>query len=142
MSSCQAMIGSTSDEIRWWESGSRTVKKHVAILVANVWTVLMCKAIIGCTSAFDTYLTIKYSRSLDIYEQNPIGRWLMGLDHGPVVETQQIAAFITAKFLGTIIVLVAIQGVAIWRVRLAGIIAIPIAAFQLSLIAHLLFGPG
>ena len=52
------------------------------------------------------------------------------------------AAFITAKFLGTIFVLVALQGVAFWRVRLAGLVAIPLAAFQLSLVVHLLFAPG
>lgn len=39
-------------------------------------------------------------------------------------------------------VLLAIQGLMIYRVRLASVIALPVAGFQLSLIAHLLFGAG
>ncbi len=93
-------------------------------------------------SAFDTYLTIKYAESLDIYEQNPLGRWLMGLDQGPVCETQQIAAFITAKFVGTLLVLLVIQGLAYWRIRVAGLVATPIAMAQLYLVLHLVFGEG
>lgn len=103
---------------------------------------LACKSVIGLVSAFDTYLTIKYAVSLDVYEQNPLGRWLMGLDEGPVCDTQQIAAFITAKFIGTIIVLVSIQGIAFWRVHLATAVACPVALFQLGLVAHLLFNNG
>jgi hypothetical protein len=142
MSSCPAMTVSESTASPWWELPARSARTFAAAVVSNVWVLLACKAIIGCVSAFDTYLTMKYVISLETYEQNPIGRWLMGLDSGPVSDTQQIAAFITAKFLGTILVLLAIQGVAFWRVPLAGMIAIPVAAFQLSLVGHLLFGIG
>lgn len=110
--------------------------------LSNVWLLLVCKATIGCVAAFDTYLTIKYAESLDTYEQNPLGRWLMGLDQGPICETQQIAAFITAKFLGTLLVLIVIQGLAFWRVRVAGLVATPLALAQLYLVAHLLLGDG
>jgi hypothetical protein len=79
---------------------------------------------------------------LDIYEQNPLGRWLMGLDQGPICETQQVAAFITAKFLGTLLAMIAIQGLAYWRVRVAILVATPLACGQLYLALHLLFGDG
>ncbi len=116
--------------------------RWLVAVVSSVWMLLACKSVIGFVSAFDTYLTIKYAESLDIYEQNPLGRWLMGLDQGPVCETQQIAAFITAKFLGTLLVLITIQGLAFWRVRVACMVATPVAAAQLYLVAHLLFGEG
>lgn len=111
-------------------------------MLSSVWTLIACKAVIGCASAFDTYLTLKYATSLPTYEQNPIGRWLMGLDAGPEASTQQIAAFITAKFVGTVIVLLTIQGLAFWRLRLAGMVAVPVAAFQLLLVLHLMFVRG
>ncbi len=131
-----------SNLARWTRSSLRLAKKWTASVISSVWLLLACKTMIGCVSAFDTYLTIKYAESLDIYEQNPVGRWLMGLDHGPVCETQQIAAFITAKFLGTLLVLIAIQGLAFWRVRVAGLVAAPVALGQLYLVVHLLFGEG
>lgn len=152
MASCPAVTSSHSSGVRpaGIQSAMNERRRAQAAVawrwvvagVTSVWMLMVCKAIIGGASAFDTYLTIKYAESLDVYEQNPVGRWLMGLDHGPVAQTQQIAAFITAKFLGTLLVLMAIQGVAYWRSRLAGLVAIPVAAFQLSLVAHLLFGPG
>lgn len=118
------------------------VQRWGLAIVSSVWLLLMCKMLIGVVSAYDTYLTIKYAESLDIYEQNPLGRWLMGLDQGPVCETQQIAAFITAKFLGTILVLITLQGLAYWRLRVAGMVAIPVAAAQLYLVAFLILGDG
>ncbi len=111
-------------------------------IVSSVWVLMACKTLIGCVSAFDTYLTIKYAESLDVYEQNPLGRWLMGLDNGPVCDTQQIAAFITAKFLGTLLVLIVIQGLAYWRVRVAGLVATPVALAQLYLVIHLILAQG
>ena len=142
MSICSVMTVRSARRSHGWEARLRLVSKIAATLISNVWILLACKGIIGGASAFDTYLTIKYAESLDVYEQNPLGRWLMGLDQGPIADTQQIAAFITAKFLGTICVLLAIQGVAFWRVPLAGLIAVPIAACQMILVVHLLFAPG
>lgn len=131
-----------STPARWTRRSLSLCKQWSVAVVSSVWLLLVCKTMIGCVAAFDTYLTIKYAESLDIYEQNPLGRWLMGLDQGPVCETQQIAAFITAKFLGTLLVLIAIQGLAFWRVRVAGMVAMPVALAQLYLVAHLLFGEG
>ena len=141
MSSCSAMTATDSVGSRW-DSALRIVRNVALAILTNVWVLLVCKGVIGSASAFDTYLTVKYVGSLPTYELNPLGRWLMGLDTGPEAETQQIAAFVAAKFIGTIVVLLTIQGLAFWRMHLAGLVAIPMAAFQLSLVLHLLFGPG
>ncbi|MFO1065784.1 MAG: hypothetical protein U0892_18130 [Pirellulales bacterium] len=139
MSSCPMSVASRTDTTRAWK---QVVERCQAVSVrwlANPWFLAVCKTVIGLVAAIDTYLTIKYAESLDIYEQNPIGRWLMGLDGGPICETQQIAAFITAKFLGTILVLVILQSLATWRARLGGAVALPVALFQLGLAYHLFF---
>lgn len=142
MSSCPAVSVTAASLVERLASGMQVAKQITATSLASVWTLLLCKAVIGSAAAFDTYLTLKYAESLNVYEQNPLGRWLMDLDHGPVASTQQIAAFITAKFIGTVFVLLTLHGVAFWRVRLAGMLAVPIAAFQLSLVVHLLFAHG
>lgn len=141
MSTCPAMTAAADSNAKWL-ARTHSLRAAVLPLLCNVWTLLMCKGVIGCASAFDTYLTLKYAASLPVYEQNPIGRWLMGLDAGPEADTQQIAAFITAKFVGTVIVLLTIQGLAFWRLRLAGLVAVPVAAFQLLLVLHLVFVRG
>jgi hypothetical protein len=142
MSSYFAM-DTAAEGARWNGRNASTMvvaaRKLGPAALGNIWLLWLCKAVIACTSAFDTYLTIKYVDSLTTYEQNPVGRWLMGLDGGPVADTQQIAAFVTAKFLGTIIVLLTIQGLALWRLTLAGLVAFAVAIFQLLLTAHLLF---
>lgn len=161
MSSCPALSVAESsvslpqsrrplvDVSLWKRSLTRRLRRALAVcqrmslvMLSNVWLLLVCKATIGCVAAFDTYLTIKFAGSLDVYEQNPLGRWLMGLDQGPICETQQIAAFITAKFLGTLLALIVIQGLAFWRVRVASLVATPLALAQLYLVAHLLLGDG
>lgn len=149
----ESIIGSARRSGRLWRRSVLRASRRVRSIrqvfgrlingtLSNVWVLLLCKAVIGAVSGFDTYLTIKYAVSLDVYEQNPIGRWLMGLDRGPICETQQIAAFITAKFIGTLLALIAIQGIAYWRVRVAGMVALPIALAQLCLVAVLIFGEG
>lgn len=121
---------------------SRNAKRWTHWALCNFWILFCCKAIISSVAAFDIYLTIKYVSFLNVYERNPLGRWLMALDNGPEVETQQIAAFITVKFLGTILVILIIHGLASWRVDLAGLVAVSIAIFQLGLVYYLLFAYG
>lgn len=142
MSTCSVMNAPAGNAHTSWESTLRRIRSVSLALLCNVWVLIACKGVIGCTSAFDTYLTLKYVTSLATYEVNPLGRWLMGLDTGPEANTQQIAAFITAKFLGTILVLLTIQGLAFWRLRVASLVAIPVAAVQLWLVLHLVIGPG
>ena len=142
MSSCPAISTPTSGLVGRLDATARATRWLVVATLSNVWVLLGCKAIIACVSALDTYLTMKYVSSLYVYELNPIGRWLMDLDTGPDADTKQIAAFITAKFLGTMMVILTIQGLSYWRARWAGLIALSIAAFQLLLIGHLFFGEG
>lgn len=52
--------------------------------------------LIGYISVYDNYLSIKNREVLHIYEQNPIGLFLIWLDCG------DIALFTTVKFFGTI----------------------------------------
>jgi hypothetical protein len=140
MSSIPVMGFSEAASSPSWKRWSALAATHWDRWLASVWLLVACKLIIGGVSAFDTYLTIKYAASLDIYELNPLGRWMMGLDDGPVAGTQQIAAFIGGKFLGTVLVLLALELVASWRARLSGMLALPVALFQLILLVHLTYG--
>ena len=108
-------------------------------LLGNLWAVTASMAVISFVAAYDTYLTLKYAATLHDLERNPLGRWLMSLDCGPVCDLQQIAAFVTAKFVGTFIVLLTIQVLAHWRLQLASTIALTVALFQLWLAYHLTF---
>lgn len=104
-------------------------------------TVPICSLCIGLISAYDSYLTIKYVASLKALELNPIGRWLMGLDDGPVDGVSHIALFLGCKFAGTVIVLFLLQMIWFWRRRWSGVIALKVALFQLALLLMLLFWP-
>ncbi len=140
MSSVLVSHVTTTHDLRLLESLLRFTKKAAWAVINSVWVLMICKVVISFVAAYDTYLTIKYAESLDIYELNPLGRWLMSLDTGPVAQTQQIAAFITAKFIGTLLVLLALQGLTYWRQQVAGVVAIHIAGFQAILCLHLMFG--
>ena len=98
-----------------------------------VWCMLLFKAIILVVSAYDIYLTVKYVEYLPQLELNPIGRWLLGLDHGPTCCLQQAAAFITAKFTGNVLVVVALELLSSFGFRLVGIVAAAVAFFQVWL---------
>ena len=102
-------------------------------------TLVLCKLLICGVATYDTYLTLKYAEYLDVYEQNPIGRWLLQLDSGPINELQQTAAFVAAKFAGTTLVLLVLQGLCAWRNRTALMVAVPVALFQLGLAYYLLW---
>jgi hypothetical protein len=108
--------------------------------LSSHWTIFTSIFVIGMVAAMDTYLTLKYAHTLPQLERNPIGRWLMCLDTGPVCDLQQIAAFVTAKFVGTMLVIGTIQLLARWRAHLAGTIGLALAGFQIGLAFHLLFG--
>ncbi len=111
-----------------WNNPQTNMLRDVLL---NAWTVLACKIAIGAVASYDTYLTLKCVEFLDTYEQNPVGRWLMGLDGGPTSDTQQIAAFVAAKFAGTITVLITLQYLTTWRLKWAVAVAIPVAMLQL-----------
>lgn len=104
-------------------------------------TVPICSLCIGLISAYDSYLTIKYFASLKALELNPVGRWMMGLDSGPIDGVSHIALFLGCKFAGTVIVLFVLQMIWFWRRRWSGVIALKVALFQLALLLMLLFWP-
>ena len=108
--------------------------------LSNSWVLLACKLIIGVVSAYDIFLTIKYFESLPAMELNPIGRWLMSLDTGPECQLDQIAGFISAKFVGNFLVLATIELVSHWKRVMASAIAFILAGFQLLLFYFLLTG--
>jgi hypothetical protein len=101
---------------------------------------LVCKLVIGIVSAYDIHLTIKYANSLPSLELNPVGRWIMGLDQGPECDLQQIASFITAKFVGNIITISVIGFLATWKPRIGSAVAVSVASLQLLLLYFLMFG--
>ncbi len=100
---------------------------HIAFLAAAT-------VIIGGVAAVDTYWTFKNQDFLYQYEQNPVGRWLMEQDGGDV------ALFMTAKMLGTLIVLCAIPLLYRFRVRWGMTVGTSVAAFQTALFVYLNFG--
>ncbi len=104
-----------------------------AVLLASLIT-------IGAVASYDMYLTIKYAEYLNVYEQNPLARWLMGIDKGPVNSFQQVAAFVTAKFAGTLIVVTVIQIIASWKLFFGLTVALPLACMQICLAFYLTFG--
>lgn len=96
------------------------------------------KAVILVVSAYDIYLTIKYLEFMPELEQNPIGRWLLGVDRGPMTGLQQAATFITAKFAGNVLVLAVLEALATWGFRLVGVVAGSVALFQIVLCGYLI----
>jgi hypothetical protein len=101
--------------------------------LGSVWGLLICKCIILVVSALDIYLTVKYVEFLPELELNPVGRWLLGFDNGPVCKLQNAAAFITAKFAGNVLVLAIIEMLAHCRFRKVGFVAASVAFFQILL---------
>lgn len=113
---------------------------RIGRFVSNPWTLLVCKLTIGAISAIDIYLTVKYVNSLPNLELNPLGRWLMKLDRGIECELQQVASFISAKFVGNFVALSVIELLCSWKRYLASSVAIALATFQLFLLFFLLYG--
>lgn len=108
----------------------------------SLWCLLFCKVIILVVSAYDIYLTVKYVEFLPQMELNPLGRWLMGLDRGTDCCLQHTAAFITAKFTGNVVVVVALELLASFGFRWVGIVAASVASFQFLLGCYLYFAEG
>ena len=87
--------------------------------------------IIGCVSAYDAFLTMKYRNELFEEEQNPLGRLLLFTNDGDP------ALFIGVKFLGTIMVLGILANLFHSRPQWGLAIAKGVAAFQMILLAYL-----
>ncbi len=89
--------------------------------------------IIGGISVYDIYLTIRYAESLEQYEANPIGRWLMGLDQLARAECPDVSLFIGCKTIGTLFVLAVLAVLVVRWARLGHPIAMGVSLFQISL---------
>lgn len=87
--------------------------------------------IIGCISAYDAFLAMKYREELYYEEQNLLGRLLLLLNDGDP------ALFLGIKFVGTTMVLGILANIYHRRPQWGLAIAEGVAAFQIGLLAYL-----
>lgn len=115
---------------------SRAIRRGLSayLLISTYLTIVASVAI------YDICLTIQYSRSLKQMEENPIGRWLMNLDRIQENVIPDLTLFLTAKSLGTLVVLVALVTLVLRYSRIGHPVAIGVSGFQLGLAAYLTFG--
>ncbi len=85
--------------------------------------------IIGCVSAYDAFLAMKYRE--DLVEQNPLGSLLLYANDGDP------ALFLGVKFLGTMMVLGILVNLYHSQPQRGLVIAKGVAAFQIALLAYL-----
>lgn len=95
--------------------------------------------VIASVAIYDILLTIKYWESLKQLEENPIGRWLMNLDQVEKVAIPNLALFVVAKSIGTIIVLITVYTLVKRRGRIGHPIGAGVSSFQLLLATYLTF---
>lgn len=98
--------------------------------------------IVAMVAVYDTIMTVLYAASLQFMEENPIGRWLMGLHNlnHSFGETPDLSFFLTMKVLGTLIVLTTMYLLIRWRSRIGNPVSIGVSSFQISLAFYLTFG--
>jgi len=98
--------------------------------------------IVAIVAVYDTIMTVIYAASLQFMEENPIGRWLMGLHklNHTFGETPDLSFFLTMKVLGTITVLTVMYLLIRWRARIGNPVSIGVSSFQISLAFYLTFG--
>jgi hypothetical protein len=109
---------------------SPAAPRQIALLAA------LC-LFVGLVSTYDTYLTVKYQHYLHENEVNPICRWIMALDQGPLTGSDNMAVFLALKFGGGAIVLTAIP-LLFWFRRAWGLaVGTGVGAFQLALAVYL-----
>jgi hypothetical protein len=96
-------------------------------------------AVIGAISLYDMILTVRYAESLKQLELNPIGRWLMQLDHIPKNSIPDVS-FLLAKGFGTAIVLLVIFWITRRRARLGHPIGMGVSLCQILLAVYLCYG--
>ena len=97
-------------------------------------------AVIGAISFYDMILTVRYAESLKQLELNPVGRWLMQLDHLPKNSIPDVSLFLLAKGFGTAIVLLVIFWITRRRARLGHPIGMGVSLCQILLAVYLCYG--
>ena len=103
---------------------------EVIVVKTTFWTLF---AIIAAVAAYDVYLSIKFQHVLYSMEENPLGKWLIALDNGDV------ALFMTAKMIGTMVVLLVLPAFYRFRRNLGMVTASALAAVQSSVFCYLTF---
>lgn len=96
--------------------------------------------VIGAISFYDMVLTVRYAESLKQLEMNPVGRWLMQLDHIPKNSIPDVSLFLLAKAFGTAIVLLVIFWITRRRARLGHPIGMGVSLCQILLALYLCYG--
>ncbi len=119
--------------------------RHSIQAVSHRWqrsylSVAIYLSIVTVVAIYDMTLTIQYWRSLKQMETNPIGRWLMNLDHIADGRMPNLTLFITLKSIGTLVVLATILTLVLRRPRLGHPVAVGVSSFQVGLAAYLTFG--
>lgn len=104
------------------------------------FALLACCAVIGLVSSYDCYLTIRYHDSLAQMELNPLGRTIMQLDQDGGHSAASLATFLGLKFAGTVVVILALQGIFRGHRRIGLTCALAVAGVQAMLGWFLAFG--
>ena len=122
------------------DAGQLPSAKNIAGLRVQNWPqFFVLWQIIGCISAYDSFLAMKYRGELigpdgTGMEQNELGRLLLSLDGGDP------ALFLGVKFLGTIMVLGILANLYHSRPQWGLAVARGVATFQMLLLAYLTVG--
>jgi hypothetical protein len=97
--------------------------------------------IVASVAVYDFVLTIRYSPMLQFMEENPLGRWLMGLDKlsRNFGETPDLTLFLTLKTIGTLTVLATMYLLFRWRSRIGHPVALGVSSYQIYLAGYLTF---
>ena len=96
--------------------------------------------IVAAVSLYDMMLTVKYAISLKYLELNPFGRWMMRLDELENGMPPDLTLFLSAKSLGTVLVMGVIVALIRYRARLGHPVAMGVSLFQLMLAWYLTVG--
>ena len=99
-------------------------------IVRPTWFPLMC-CLIFFVSAYDTFLIVEFSGTIQQLEENPVGRWLLNAGDGGV------DVFVRCKLAGTLVVMTVLVGMKRFRSRMVLPVVSGIAAWQTGLLAYL-----
>ncbi|MEQ1825643.1 MAG: hypothetical protein ABL921_06835 [Pirellula sp.] len=107
---------------------------------SSTFAISIYLATVASVAFYDSVLTIRYAESLEYMEQNPAGRWLMGLNYLKWGEQPDLTLILTMKTLGTLIVLATMYTLFKRRTRIGHPVALGVTSFQLVLAFYLTFG--
>lgn len=87
--------------------------------------------VIGLVSLYDTFLIVKYSESLWLMEENPVGRWLLEIND------QDVSVFVRIKLAGTLLVMSTLVLMYRCGSRLLFPVSTSVASWQVGLFMYL-----